>query len=200
MRVFFAATVKTSPSTRGIMTEMNKINRVLLNVSLVLCLSLVVVGIIRVVDDFLYVRRSDFESRFFPVVVDVTARNWNDLGGRWRAEVWVRKVRACTYLAEQVPTAVALNPDGSVVETRLSFVGDDTPGSSRPLGWQRLNRWVEFHSERVQPGATVYGTFLHKCHEGHPTTTPWGPLTVGLDSPWPEDVPPPQRAQNGGSR
>lgn len=140
--------------------------------------------------DWLEINRESLETRFFPVVTDWTFRDWeqND-EDHWTAVVWVNKRRAeCIYVADQVVTVTAITEQGPV-EAAIRFIGDETPGNNRPTGWQRLDARLEIVSSKVDDGDPLKGQVLHRCHEStFPTVSPFGPVTVGVDMPWPDYV------------
>lgn len=139
---------------------------------------------------YFQVNRSGWEARFFPPTEDWTFRNWRQgESGRWSAEVYFYKARPeCIYVANQVITVTYANTLGEVGESRINFIGDETPGSSRPEGWQRADTRVEFLNPEIAPGTVVRGTFLHQCHEGLPTVSGFNRVVVGVDMPWPPYV------------
>lgn len=167
--------------------EFKRLHR-LINLGLALAIALFGTFVFLVLNDLFYVKRASFEARFFPVMEDWTFRSWREdpETGFWSAEVWGDKVRPeCKFLPEQIITVVALLPDGDSLETTVRFVHDTTPGSSRPEGWQRLDDRMEFESARIEPETILRGAVLHKCRDGMPTVTAFGPVVVGQDMPWP---------------
>jgi len=170
--------------------EFKRLHR-MVNVGLALAIALFGTFVFLILNDLFYVKRASFEARFFPVMEDWTFRNWKQdpTTGFWSAEVWADKVRPeCKFLPGQIQTVIALRPDGDSLEAFVRYIGDTTPGSSRPEGWQRLDRRMEFASAEITPETILRGSVLHACRPGMPTTTTFGPVVVGEDTPWPPRV------------
>ena len=149
------------------------------------------------------VYRGDLESYFSPVFIDRTHVDWREeADGTWSAVLFLNKRRgACVYVRDQIETAVGLTPDGDAVESRIEYVADLTPGSNRPVGWQRLDARGHFldpgtvtvplhtRSHFLDPGivegTVLRGVVLHQCGSGTVTVTEWGPVIVGVDEELP---------------
>lgn len=133
------------------------------------------------------VYRGDLESYFSPVFIDRTHLGWTqEPDGTWSAVVFLNKRRgACVYVEDQIETAVGLTPSGEAVESRIEYVEDLTPGSNRPVGWQRLDARVHFLDPGIVEGTILRGVVLHQCGSGSVTVTEWGPVTVGEDQELP---------------
>lgn len=133
------------------------------------------------------VYRGDLESYFSPVFIDRTHVDWREeADGTWSAVVFLNKRRgACVYVRDQIETAVGLTPDGEAVESRVEYQEDLTPGSNRPVGWQRLDARVHFLDPGIVRGTVLRGVVLHQCGSGNVTVTEWGPVVVGVDEELP---------------
>lgn len=127
------------------------------------------------------VYRGDLESYFSPVFIDRTHIDWREESdGTWSAVVFLNKRRgACIYVRDQIETAVGLTPSGEAVESRIEYVEDRTPGSNRPVGWQRLDSRIHFLDPGIVAGTVLRGVVLHQCGNGSVTVTEWGPVVVG---------------------
>lgn len=158
---------------------------IMLLAGLGLIVSLGIVG-----NQYLAVNRTGFEARFFPPTEDWTFRDWEQGdNGRWSAVVHFYKDRGeCLYVRDQIVTVTYVNPLGEIGESRVNFIGDSTPGNSRPEGWQRIDRRMEFISPDIVPGTILRGNFLHQCSEGLPITSGFQNVIVGHDMPWPNYV------------
>jgi hypothetical protein len=130
------------------------------------------------------INSSAIETILYPVVKEYQFRDWQrDPQGSWSAMVFVDKVRPeCIYVAHQIETVVGITPDGETVESTISYMGDKSPGSNRPIGLQRLDQRVRIDNPAFVKGTKFWGSVLHNCHEGLPTVTEYGPFTVGVDS------------------
>jgi len=139
---------------------------------------------------YVQVNRSGFEARVWPPTEDWTFRNWQqEENGHWSAEVYFYKARPeCIYVQDQIVTVSFANTLGEVGESRIAFIGDVSPGNSRPEGWQRVDTRVELLNSHIDPGTIIRGMFLHQCHEGLPTVSGFRGVVVGQDMPWPEYV------------
>lgn len=158
------------------------LNRCLLVGMLAFLLSLGFLG-----NSLVSVYRGDLESYFSPVFVDRTHIDWRrNEDGTWSAVVFLNKRRgACVYLRDQIETAVGLTPEGEAVESRIEYVEDRTPGSNRPVGWQRLDARIHFLDPGIVEGTILRGVVLHQCGSGNVTVTEWGPVVVGVNQELP---------------
>lgn len=143
-----------------------------------------------VVNQYLNANKQGIESRYFPPAEDFTFRNWRqEPNGHWSAEVFYFKARPeCLYVPTQIVTVTYNNPMGEIGESLIKFIGDSTVGNTRPEGWQRIDKRVEFLDPAIGPGTLIRGSFLHQCHDGLPTVSRFRSIVVGQDMPWPPYV------------
>ena len=136
---------------------------------------------------WIIINEGRFETTFYPAVQDYTFRNWREEpDGTWSAEAYVFKARAeCVYVQNQVVTFIGLKDTGETVETTFESLGDKSPGSNRPDGWQRLDERVKLDSPEFSKGTKFHGTIMHQCHSGLPTVSFMGFHIVGQDDPFP---------------
>lgn len=139
---------------------------------------------------YIQVNRSGFEERVWPPTEDWTFRNWRkEENGHWSAEVYFYKARPeCIYLKDQIVSVLFTNTLGEIGESSIAFIGDVSPGNSRPDGWQRIDTRVEMLNPKIDSGTIIRGMFLHKCHEGLPTVSGFRGIVVGKEMPWPKYV------------
>lgn len=131
--------------------------------------------------------RADLETLLFPVYTDRTHVAWERASdGTWSSVVFINKIRpGCIYVKEQKETVIAVTAAREIIEANLVYIGDRSPGSNRPQGWQQLDLRVRIDNPRVTRGSTIRGSTLHRCSDGPITVTEWGPAIVGIDEPLP---------------
>lgn len=125
------------------------------------------------------------ETTFFPVVQYEEFDDWQrNSAGQWSAVVTINKLRPeCVYVSGQIQTVLGDFPDGEIKESTLSFIGDNSPGNTRPKGVQKLDKRVQIDDASFVPGTKFWGSVLHKCHDGNLTVTEFGPFVLGQDGP-----------------
>ena len=159
-------------------SSQKRLNRILLMAGAMFVVS---AGVLTKV--YLDMNERTLESRFFPVFTDRTHLNWEQSEtGAWSSETFLNKIRPCDYDKKQIETMVGYTPEGEFVESGVRYVDDPSPGSNRPLGWQRLDRRVEIVNPKVVGGSVMRGTIKHKCDPDNPektTITNYGPFVVG---------------------
>jgi len=141
-------------------------------------------------NQYITINRAGLESILWPPTEDWTFRNWRqEPDGTYSAEVYFYKDRPeCIFMRDQVISVSFSNPLGVIGESRVRFVGDDTPGNSRPEGWQRVDDRMKFLDAAIVPGTVIRPNVLHQCHDGLPTVSGFQGVVVGQDMPWPEYV------------
>ena len=124
------------------------------------------------------------ETYFYPVVKDYSFSNWQKAAdGTWSAVVYINKVRPeCVYVAGQVETVVGTTPDGEIEESTISYIGDKSPGSNRPGGYQRLDQRMRIDEPTFTEGTVFQGSVIHVCAPGRYAVSTFGPFTIGVDS------------------
>lgn len=139
---------------------------------------------------YIQVNKAGFEARVWPPTTDWTFRDWRqEEDGRYSAVVHFLKLRPeCIYVSDQIVTVTYVTPLGEIGESLVEFVGDGSPGNSRPQGWQRLDNRMKFLSPDITPGTVLRANFLHRCHDGLPTISGFRGVVVGLDMAWPTYV------------
>lgn len=122
----------------------------------------------------------DTESLLFPVVENWRFEDWKrEANGVWSVRVIGTKVRPCRFLPEQNLSGLFTNNDDSYAEQiAVTMIDSPVPNSTRPLGLQSFGRW-RLESDRIAPGAKVWGSRLYNCHAGRATIVHWGPVVVG---------------------
>lgn len=108
------------------------------------------------------------ETKFFPVFTYLSMDDWQaDDEGRWSAVVTFEKHRAeCVYVSGQILTILGNLPDGEPKESTITIIGDDTPGSNRAIGLQRLDARFQIDDPTFVPGTKFWGNVIHRCHPG----------------------------------
>lgn len=129
------------------------------------------------------------ESYFFPATTDYSFTDWAQASDEtWSAIVYLNKRRSeCVYVSGQIETVLGTRPDGIIEESSVSYVGDESPGSNRVTGYQRLDHRFRIDKASFVEGTTFRGSVLHVCTPGRYSVTEFGPFTVGVDSVLHED-------------
>ncbi len=161
-----------------------------LNIYMILTLCMFGASCLFLMNSVLTMYQADIESRFLPVYTDRTHTEWRqEEDGSWSAIVFLNKRRSgCVYVRDQIETVVGVTPSGTVHEANIVYIGDRSPGSNRPGGWQQLDLRVMFDNPALVEGSIIRGSTLHQCHANQATVTSWGPVVIGEEQSLPSYV------------
>lgn len=116
-----------------------------------------------------------------PVVTEMRPRFWAESdSGVWSASVFGTKgENNCVFVTNQQVTAVVSTQSPSK-EISVTFVDDDTPGSTRPSGEQFFGVW-RFDADNLHERDQVTVVLKHYCAGVGVVATTIGPWRIAVD-------------------
>lgn len=114
-------------------------------------------------------------DRFSPVASSLRASQWSYQDGWIQSRVVGKKGRDCQFVKGS-EAGLALQ-DGLWVEVPFAFLGDVSPGSSRPIGENDFGVWAWQVPEDTK---SLLVTVRHEC-DGNIVSTSLGPFDVGVE-------------------
>ncbi|AGH31484.1 hypothetical protein LOKG_00048 [Loktanella phage pCB2051-A] len=169
--------------------DIKDLNRVL-NMVLVPATAIFIISLGVTTSTVMKMNEAAIERWLKPAISDFTFREWQkEPDGSWSAVMYLYKHRAeCVYVKDQIPTVNGVTADGTFVESLIEFVDDNSPGNSRNVGWQRLDKRVKIANLDFVSGMEISGSFSHNCGKMIPTVTTFEGVEIGVDTSYPDYV------------
>lgn len=114
------------------------------------------------------------DNQYMPVVSDMRpSKSFSYNNGVWSAPIEGIKVKPCIFIAENVYGLVKHN--GFWKKTDFFFTNDETPGNSRPTGYQSFDVWNWRGSKDIKEVKVIV---QHLCEKSDIVETIVGPFKV----------------------